>query len=211
MINEEVAIAMVSHIIDEFRNKENIEYIIGFSGSSDESSKEEAERIIEDSMLYFKNKDIAILTGGTKFGIVKTANEIAKDYGLKTIGVLPDSGEKYSLPYLDCKVTVPSDYGRSEFGDESATFVKALDAMEIIGGNAGTAIEFFHAMKINERKIKPKYNEQPIVIAPLKSIEGFGQMAYGIPQARMMPEAFPQEPIMYGGDAAKFILHKLRC
>ncbi|MFP4424153.1 MAG: hypothetical protein ACLFP2_02880 [Candidatus Woesearchaeota archaeon] len=202
---------MGSHIIDEFRNKENIEYIIGFSGSSDESNKEKAERIIEDSMLYFKDKNIAILTGGTKFGIVKTANQIAKDYGLRTIGVVPDSGDKYSLSYLDCKVTVPPDYGRSEFGDESATFVKAIDAMEIIGGNSGTAIEFFHAMKINERRIKPKYDEKPIIIAPLKSIEGFAQMAYDLPQASMMYEAFPQEPIMYGGDAAKFILNKLRC
>jgi predicted Rossmann-fold nucleotide-binding protein len=200
---------MEKNIINGFKEKENIEHIIGFCGSSDNSNKELVEQIIQDSMIYFRNKDIAILTGGTCFGAVKVANEIAKDYGLKTIGIVPQRGEKYLLPALDLKVSIPSRYGNSEFGDESEVFVKACDALEIIGGSTGTAIEFYHALKINERRLNPKYNEKPIIIAPLANVEGFSKTIYSLPQIKNMTNAIPNSPIMYGGDAAKFILYKL--
>lgn len=198
-------------IIDEFETfvKQNeISKVIAFSGGSDES-KESVENVINESMVYFKGKNIAILTGGTSWGIPKIASDIAKDYGLKTIGIMPERGEKYTKSNLDLKVVIPSKYGQSEFGDESEVFAKLSDAVEIIGGSAGTAIEFYHIMKINDRKLNPKYSEIPKYVAPIGSVAGFSSDIYNLDMYQKYSEVFPSDKLSNGGDAANFILNKL--
>ncbi|MBD3249082.1 hypothetical protein GF336_03480 [Candidatus Woesearchaeota archaeon] len=195
--------------IKKFMENNKLEKIIAFSGGADEK-KEKVERIIEDSILYFKNKPIGILTGGTYWGIPKFATDIAKDYGLKTIGVMPERGEKYSLDNLDLKIKVPPKYGNSEYGDESEVFAKLADGVEIIGGSAGTAIESYHIIKINSRIIdyikKETTKETPKIIAPIAGLGGFSEEIYSIQSAKGM---IPPSKIFEGGDAAKYLLSKL--
>ena len=192
--------------MDEFMKKNGLEYVVGFSGGSDKE-KEEVERVVNDSMLYFSKRPIAVLTGGTKWGIPKIASEIAKDYGMKTIGVMPERGEKYKLSSLDYEMIVPPKYAGSEYGDESEVFVKMCDAIEMIGGNNGTGVEFFHAMKINERRMKEE--QSPIYIVPVSGISGFADKIPRLPFLNGASEALPMDPIYEGGDAAKYIMNKL--
>ncbi|MBR9691154.1 hypothetical protein GOV06_00035 [Candidatus Woesearchaeota archaeon] len=198
--------------VQEFTSKNGIEKIIAFSGGADEE-KEAVERIIQDSMIYFKDCPVAILTGGTSWGIPKFATEVAKDYGLKTIGVMPARGEKYALNSLDLKLVVAPEYGQSEYGDESGVFAKLSDGVEIIGGSAGTAIEFYHVMKINSRikdyQDKGTSEEAFKVVAPIAGVGGFSDTIYSLEIARAIPEAVPRDRLHFGGDAAKYILNKL--
>lgn len=195
-----------------FFNKNNIEAVIAISGGADEN-KEKVNRILEDSMVYYSKYPIAILTGGTKWGIPNYASELAKDYNIKTIGVMPQRGEKYSLNSLDLKLVSGTEYGISEYGDESSIFAKIADGVEIIGGSAGTGVEFFHVMKINDRIKKylseDKTKEKIKPVAPVVGVGGFAEEIYKLEVAKKNPEAIPFDKIYEGGDAAKYILNKL--
>jgi len=198
----------MDEVVKQFMKKFDLSYIVGFSGGSDDN-KELVQKVIEESIMYFKNQPLAVLTGGTTFGVPKYASEIAKDNGMKTIGVLPERGEKYALKSLDLKLVAEPRYSTSEFGDESEVFAKLLNGVEIIGGSAGTAIEFYHIMKINDRKLNPKYSETPVYIAPIEGVGGFSSQINSTAIFKKLPEVFPSDKLYYGGDAAKFILNKL--
>jgi len=197
---------------ERFMKENDLTHVIGFSGGSDKQ-KSQVQSILSDSMVYLKNYPVAILTGGTCWGIPNYATEIAKDYGLKTIGVMPTRGVKYETNGLDLKLVAEPKFASSEYGDESEIFAKIVNGVEIIGGSAGTAIETFHILKINDRIIdyakKGKSDEVPKIIAPIKGIAGFSSEIYKLGLCEKMPECMPDQPIYEGGDAAKFILNRL--
>jgi len=193
----------------EFMSKNGLGYVIGFSGGSDKEENQ-VQNIIEESMTYLKSKPVVILTGGTKYGVPRIATEIAKDYGLKTIGVMPQRGEKSAVGGLDLVLIAQPRVGSSEYGDESEIFAKLCNGVEIIGGSSGTKIEFNHIMKINDRRLNPKYNETPIYVAPIASISGFSSQIHGSDEARKFPQVIPSEIIMNGKDAAEYLINKLK-
>lgn len=214
--------------IENFLEDKGIQIIIAFSGGSDPelpnvpsddklqndfktfSSKIE-QRVISDAIKKFQNMRIAILTGGSKWGVPKTATQAAKDNGLVTIGVFPLTGKKYSLgpDLLDLSICVDPLFGESRWGDESSIFAKLLSGVIVYGGSAGTLVEISHILKMNEAIIK--YGEKtPKLIVPLYSTGG---VADGLPfiwaKQNVKRLSFPAKQISSGSDAADFLIGKL--
>src|SRR6056297_1367011 len=149
-----------SRIISDFMKEHGLHKIIAFSGGSDseisgiakddpiqnqykEFTRAHEERVIGDAVQKLKNYRIAILTGGTEWGVPKTAATKAKEHGMKTIGIFPLAGKKYTLPedILDISLCVEPFVGESRWGDESPIFTNLLDGVIVYGGGAGTLIE----------------------------------------------------------------------
>ena len=191
-------------------NLVGVKKIIAFSGGSSEALESKVLEIVEQSMNELKGLPLAILTGGTKWGLPKYATQLAKKYGLPTIGVYPTRGVKYVLNDLDFAVEVDSRYGESEWGDETEIFAKLVDAVEVIGGGAGTLIELSHIFKINDRKLNK--NLEPIYIAPviLSGLKSAADIAYDFPVGEHHKIVLPQNKIVDNGQtAAKFLIEKL--
>lgn len=97
---------------------------------------------------------IAVLTGGTKWGVPRIATQVARELGFPTIGVYPLTAKgKHAMSeeMLDLAICVYPGYGKSAWGDESHILTKLLDATIVIGGNAGTMVEVTHVLKHNEK------------------------------------------------------------
>ena len=158
-----------SKIISEFKKEKGIHSVIGFSGGADDKIHGIDEddqlqiqyktyqtllhdRIITDTLKPLRNFKIAVLTGGTRWGVPSTANRIAKSLGFTTIGVTPSVGNHHSLPKeeIDFRITVEPMIGDGYWGDEGAIWTTLVDGIVIIGGGAGTLTECAHIMKINE-------------------------------------------------------------
>jgi len=215
------------HIISEFKKQYGIKKVIAFSGGSDsklngvpdddplqkkfeEFSKILEERIISDCLGKFRGYQIAILTGGTKWGVPNTSSVVAKKYGLKTIGIYPLVGKKHALgdEILDLSMCVTPRYLESKWGDESPIFAKLLDGVVVFGGNAGTLIECAHVLKINETL--KKSGESLKYIVP---ISGTGGVADGLPFIWAKPEiraaCMPSFRVTNGFQAADILREKL--
>jgi predicted Rossmann-fold nucleotide-binding protein len=217
----------ISHAVENFLHQHGLHHVIAFSGGaslalpgvaeSDELhrnyadvQKEREARIASEALNILRHYRVAILTGGTRFGFPKTAFEQAKDVGLKTIGVFPQTAAEkgYVLPDLDLPICVEPLFGDSAWGDESSVFSKVLDAVIVVGGGAGTLIEAAHLLKMNESRIK--YGEEPKHLIP---IHGTGGVADGLPfvwgKQEIKHACMPHEPIESGMEAARYIVECL--
>jgi predicted Rossmann-fold nucleotide-binding protein len=184
---------------DDFMAHRNLLAVIAFSGGSDDKS-DALNQTVDECIKYLSDYRVAVLTGGTNFGLPKTATLAARKYKIPTIGVFPSRGEKYFMKdEIDLGIMVEPRFSGSEFGDESEIFVKLSNAIVSLGGSNGTGIEFYHAMKINDRR--KKYYEMPIILAP---IIGFGGFVDGIKGLEVT-----EQPIYNGRDAAKLVIDKL--
>jgi len=215
------------HVISEFKRQYGIKKVIAFSGGSDsklnsvpdgdplqkkfeEFSKALEDKIISDCIGKFRGYRIAVLTGGTKWGVPHTASLVAKKYGLKTIGIYPLAGKKHALgdDILDLSICVPPTYSESKWGDESPVFAKLLDGVVVYGGNAGTLIECAHVLKINETL--KKSGESLKYIVP---ISGTGGVADGLPFIWAKPEiraaCMPSLRVVNGFQAADILRDQL--
>ncbi|MBI5306656.1 hypothetical protein HZB04_03685 [Candidatus Wolfebacteria bacterium] len=190
------------HLIGNFKKEYGIHNIIAFSGGadielngipSDDPIQEQykkfitalEERIIGYCIGKFRGYQIAILTGGTKWGIPKTATFTAKKFGLKTIGIYPLIGKKHALDknMFDLEICVEHLFGESRWGDESPIFANLLDGVVVFSGGAGTLIECTHVLKINEALKKSGLPLKYIV-----PISGTGGVADGLPFVWAKPE-----------------------
>jgi len=215
------------HRIREFKKEHGIQKIIAFSGgTSDEIDgipkddpiqekykifiNELQEKILGECIGLLRGYQIAVLTGGTKFGVPKTATEIAKKYGLKTIGVYPLIGKKHVLDsgFLDLDICIEPSFGESQWGDESPIFAQLLDGVVVYGGGAGTLIECAHILKMNENLKKKGIPMKYIV-----PISGTGGVADGLhfiwskPEVRSM--CIPQVLVLNGLEAAGILRKQL--
>lgn len=189
---------------------QGIKKIIAFSGGAEDSLESKVRTIVEESMNQFKTLPVAILTGGTIWGIPKYAAELAKQNNLPTIGVYPQRGAKYALKDLDFTLEVSPRYASSEWGDESEIFAKLASGVEVIGGGAGTLIEISHIIKANEAKIKNK--QTPVYLAPIKLSEfrTTANIIYCYPFKQDQRVVIPDSEIMEDGKfAARFLIEKL--
>lgn len=227
----EITIGDVSKHIKEFKKRNAIDKIIAFSGGSDEKETE-VKSIVDEALQKLKNFSVAILTGGTKFGIPQFATQSAKNLNIKIIGILPIVGRKHALPSDDFDLQIfvaPSfagsldspniphrdlttnDYSQSFWGDESPLFAKLADAMIVIGGGSGTLIEIAHAMKINETLIKPDSPRLPIFIVPVLGVSGVSEVINFLPfKENVRQKVLPiSERIFTGRQASDFLIRKL--
>lgn len=215
------------HIVD-FKHRHGLHKIIAFSGGADAELHGVAQddplqaqykqcvaaiegRLIGDAVGKFRGHRIAILTGGTKWGVPKTATVEAKKHGLKTIGIFPLTGEKHALneDLLDLSFCIEPAYGDSRWGDESPVFTNLLDGVIVYGGGAGTLTECAHLLKINEAILKAGI-DSPKYIVP---ISGTGGVADGLPFIWAKPEVrnhcMPDHRVTSGIEAANIIIEKL--
>jgi predicted Rossmann-fold nucleotide-binding protein len=214
-------------IVSEFLQQHGMHHVIAFSGGAStdlpgvagddplqaryaEIQKERETRIVRCALNILRHHRIAVLTGGTRFGFPKTAAEVAKEMGLKTIGVFPATARDkgHVLKDLDLSLCVEPLFGESAWGDESSVFCKLLDAVIVCGGGAGTLIEASHLLKMNESLLK---YEQPLkIIIP---IQGTGGVADGLPfvwgKQEIKTACMPQRPVFTGQDAAIYIQERL--
>lgn len=201
---------IVSRVLQELGSK-GINNIIGFSGGSEIES--EAETRVKEAMGELSEKKVAILTGGTRFGVPKFAVEQARKVGLSTIGVYPNRGAKYALPELDYSIEVSSRYGKSEWGDESEIFAKIAHGILLIGGGMGTMIEFAHIMKINEARVKEGLScvyVSPIVSSNSKSKELADLVGILPMKKEVRDKSIPGQIYNNGKDAARFLIERLK-
>jgi predicted Rossmann-fold nucleotide-binding protein len=212
--------------IQAFMHQHGLHKIIAFSGGADDSlegipdaalqhsykraMQQKEEYIVEQAMRKLRGYRIAILCGGTTWGLPQTAALKAKQYGFTTIGVYPYIGLRHVLDseLLDLSVCVEPLYGESYWGDESPIFTQLLDGVIVYGGSAGTLVEMAHILKMNEVILKkggmPKY------IVP---IAGTGGVADGLPfiwsKTEIRNKSLPTHRITNGVEAADVLIEKL--
>ncbi len=189
----------------ETLKRQGIEKIIAFLGGSE---LKEGLEYVDQSLDILKNYSIAVLTGGTSWGLPEYSSISARKAGLPVIGIYPKRGSKYVSKNLDFAVEVESKFGNPEWGDSTEVFVKIPQGAEIIGGGMGTLIEAAYIFKINEGRIKNKI--PPIYVAPISGIKGVSEQIYDfdIPQ-EIRKICLPESKISNGFDAAIFLIERL--
>lgn len=215
-----------TELFRQFCERKGVSHIIGFSGGADDTiAGIDAEdklqkqyqayqtslyqRTIHDVLQPLQGCKIAVLTGGTKWGIPAIANRTARDLGFKTIGVTPQAGEHHALSEadLDLQFIVAPLFGQGHWGDEGALWTSLVDAIVVLGGGAGTLTECAHLMKINETLVKqakaPKY---------MVPIHGTGGIAEQLPHLWAKPQirdvSMPRERVTTGTHAAQLLLRQ---
>ena len=91
------------------------------------------------NVAYMVGKDVALqgailITGGLG-GVMEAASKGAKDEGGLVVGIIPQDEKSYANPY--CDVVIPTGMGHTR------DFITAYsaDAVVVVGGGVGTAIE----------------------------------------------------------------------
>lgn len=216
----------LTNIIKSFKNEYGLHHVIAFSGGADDrpegiddvalaaalsdAAQKKEQHIIAQAIRRLQGYRIAILCGGTKWGVPNTATHETKKAGLMTIGVYPSTGKKHALgsDVLDLRICVEPEYGESRWGDESSVYAKLLDGVIVYGGGAGTLVEVAHVLKMNEAILSR--NENPKLIAP---ISGTGGVADGMPfiwgKPRVLSVSIPQERVTNGVRAAELFIESL--
>lgn len=195
----------IAERIRGFKRSKGVKAIIAFSGGADEDNSDVKE-VIRDAIEVLRHYQVAILTGGTQGGIPEMASAEAADKKLPTIGIFPIRAQAKVLDKLDLKISVDATYEESDWGDESSLFAKVADGIIVIGGGAGTSLEFAHAMKLNEKRIKDGL--LPTFVVPIK---GFGGVADIMDAARIfkpsvIDRSIPHWPNYGDGAGAAFFL-----
>ena len=104
--------------------------IVGYSAKK--FDKKLARMLIEKALelLMRDAKDeLVIVSGLTYLGVPAIAYDVAKEMGLKTVGVACSKAKEYECFKVDEEKIVGT-----EWGDESETFLKMIDIMIKIGG-----------------------------------------------------------------------------
>lgn len=170
-------------------------------------------KLVQEFLLKFEGLEhrIAILTGGTKDGVPEIVSRAAKEQGFKTIGIYPEIGCKNFLGddvidiplcitsiYQDCKQSTQWQTP-SYWGDESSVFAKALDAVVVIGGSAGTLIEMAYVLKMNAAILKSnkKGDSPPTKLKYIVPVSGFGGVSDGLHQIWADPEITEQSILSF--------------
>lgn len=215
-----------SNHIQQFMREHGLHKIIAFSGGTDdrlegvfdqsiqenyrEVMRQKEEYLIEQAVCKFQTYRIAILSGGTTWGVPNTTVTKAKKFNLKTIGIYPHVGRKHALDggILDLSICVEPSYGDSCWGDESSIFTKLLDGVIVYGGGAGTLVEISHLLKMNETILKD--GGTPKFIVP---ISGSGGVADGLPfiwsKTEIRHKSMPTRRVINGAEAADLLIEKL--
>ncbi len=209
--------------VREFKKQHGIHHIIAFSGGADAelpgvagddplqklygqfvSSYE--QQLVGQTLDILRHYRIAVLSGGTKYGVPKTAILAAQQRNIKTIGVFPKIAEEGGkvVDGIDLPICVEPRYGQSRWGDEASVFAKLLDAVIVIAGKAGTLIEIAHILKMNE--VLKKTGVTLKLILPM---HGTGGVADGMPfiwgKQQIKNACIPSKPIETGSQAGRYL------
>lgn len=183
--------------VDEFLDRPEVDNAIWFIGGAD-CSEADVGKIVDKAMQQFEEENIGVVTGGTEGGLPEIAARRAKEYGIPTLGIYPERGEKYFLEEVnDHEAMVSPTYGESTWGDESEIGAKIVDGVIVFGGSEGTMAEYSLSQK----------DDSAYAVA----IEGTGGLADDLQDMSIYSESdyTPDSDIQNGREAAKFILNNL--
>lgn len=179
---------------------------ISIEGLVNQAKKEYVAAMVRDVLLPLRGYRIAVLTGGTAWGVPAIATEVAHELGFPTIGVFPLTASlkaEHMLPqnWLDLAVCVHPMLGTSQWGDEAAVYTKLLNAVIIIGGGAGTMVEVAHLLKQNEKKDAPVKH-----MIPIYGTGGTADKVSFFPgKPETMAKCIPSSPIGSGAQACEYL------
>ncbi|PSG99183.1 MAG: hypothetical protein BRC29_03590 [Nanohaloarchaea archaeon SW_7_43_1] len=183
--------------VNQFLDRPEVDNAIWFIGGAD-CSEANVGKILDEAMQQFEEESIGVVTGGTEEGLPEIAARRAKEYGIPTLGVYPERGEKYFLEEVnDHGVIVSPSYGESTWGDESEVGAKIADGVIVFGGSEGTMAEYSLSQK----------DDSAYAVA----IKGTGGLADDLHNMNIYSESdyTPDSDIQNGREAAKFILNNL--
>lgn len=219
--------ANLNETFAQFKQAHGIHHVIAFSGGADTRLSGVSDndplqdryasfvglreqQLVSQALDILRHYRIAVLSGGTRFGVPKTALEVANDHGIKTIGVFPQSAREkgYVVDQIDLPICIEPNFGASRWGDEASVFAKLLDAVIVLAGGAGTLIEMAHILKMNESLLG-----RQIPVKLIVPLHGTGGVADGLPfvwgKQDIKNACMPASPIFTGAQAAKFIEEKI--
>lgn len=216
-----------SLVVEAFKDAHGIHKIIAFSGGASttlsgvgkqdplQSEYEKLiqraeERVLGDAVRLLRDYRIAVLTGGTKWGVPSVASRKAKELGLMTIGIFPLVGKKHALgeDLLDLTLCVEPSVGESRWGDESPIYANLLDGVIVCGGGAGTLTECAHILKINEGLAKAgKELKYLVPISGTGGVADFLQIIHADPELRS--RCMPNTRVTSGLQAAEILREAL--
>lgn len=174
-----------------------------------DAKDEYVARIIRDILRPLTGHKLAILTGGTNWGVPRVATRIANEFNIKTIGVFPlRATDDALINELDFSVCVHPMLRDSEWGDESPIFTKLLDGVIVMGGGAGTMVEVSHILKLNERYIK---KDMPIKhIVPVLGTGGTADKLPFFPgKASVMSKCVPSKAFVDGTQVYNYLVENV--
>ncbi|MDP3882344.1 MAG: hypothetical protein Q8Q31_05700 [Nanoarchaeota archaeon] len=199
-------------ILLEALSRQRVEKIIAFSGGSECNGS--AEVLAEESLALLKDYRIAIVNGGTAWGLSKYTTQSARRLGIPVIGVYPTRGERYAIKDLDFALEVEPRFGDSEWGDATEIFSKLVHGAEVIEGGLCTAVEFAYLMKVNVGRIS--HNQEPVYVVPIMSesnprLNTVANMAHLFPIKKEVAVAcMPDFEVYNGRAAAEYLVRKLK-
>lgn len=196
------------HVVESLKSEttsmengsDNVERLIS------KAKEEYVAEIVREVLMPLRGYHIAILTGGTAWGVPAVATKVAKELGFPTIGVFPLAAflkKENMLPegQLDLAVCVHPMLGTSQWGDEAAAYTKLLDAVIIVGGGAGTMVEVAHLLKQNEKKGSTAKH-----MIPVYGTGGTADKVSFFPgKPETMARCVPPHPIVSGTEACEYL------
>jgi predicted Rossmann-fold nucleotide-binding protein len=189
----------------DLKDKYNVNALIGISGGSDGKAGK-IQSMVSETIMRLKPYKVAIIAGATT-GVPAYAVESAKFHKVPIIGVVPQKGADRVISGLDELIVCDPRTGTSQWGDESEVFVKLADGMALFAGGNGTAIEFYHAMKINQSALSK--GSQPVYVAPMVGVGGFSERVYDTILPGYVEPSLPDKPLKTPEQAVDFLVKKL--
>lgn len=202
----------LDEVISDFKKRYGVSKFIAFSGGAD-AKKDEVEKFISKVMCRLKEFRIAVITGGTAFGVPEIASKEAKKRGIPVIGVTPSAAkQKHLLPdeFLSLRIDFGAFFSESQWGDESFLFAKLCDAAIVVGGGSGTLVEVAHIMKMNERLIKENSGLTPKYVVPALGFSGVSEViAFQPIPTKVKFSVLPEDRVFTPEQVTAFLIDKL--
>jgi len=189
----------------EILQRQGIEKVVAFLGGSELKAGFEC---VDQSLDILRNYPVAILNGGTSWGLPEYSSIAARKVDIPVIGIYPKRGSKYASKNLDFAIEIGSKFGEPEWGDSTEVLAKIPHGVEIIGGGMGTLIEAAYILKVDEGRVKNK--TLPIYVAPIFGFLGVSEQVYGfdIPE-EVKRICLPDSRLCNGFDAAQFLIDRM--
>lgn len=212
----------VTQSVETFKREQGISTLIAICGGAEMQATQTKELLNDTVKKLAFFPQVAIITGGTRGGVPEMATKLARQIGMKVIGVVPACVKPHNLlEEVDMRLTVDPLGYESVWGSESSLLTNLADAMIFIGGGAGTLIEMAQALKVNSSRLQPPkpgreavYSRRPIAIAPVSGFGGVADLApvflaIALINQTIWERTFPSTPLRTGIDVANYLIRYL--
>ena len=117
--------------------------VVGYSGDLSRNERDDAEVVVRTAlcklfrvMLESNDGPVWCISGATDLGVPRIAYQEAKRLGCLSVGVTAEAAKTHPLADLDLLSVIGE-----KFGDESDSFISALDHLCVLGGGQQSLAE----------------------------------------------------------------------